>query len=264
MDRNQLHAEFKTLLDAARNKSQLYYLLTMVGVSGRGRSLDFMAEINRMTTALLFDRLRKSPPEAVNAHEGLFLVQSHLESKAFYATLRNFVSILVGRKFHPHPWDEQLGERRGKLNKVQVSTGKIIANLVADLKLAGFAGLAADFETTHTGLGAVIRNATAHATFLLPTPATGHRWIFGNYMANSAGDLQIAENAVDDSDFQAFVRQFFEVRFAFLDAFTNHRTALDNMSFDFAAENQMKPGEILQCHFESNAVSVKFKGTPFW
>jgi hypothetical protein len=188
----------------------------------------------------------------------------NLEAKAFYAALRNFVSPLVGRQARPEPWLEAAGERRGRGDRVQLSTARIIDNLVADMAAAGFGELSDELGHTHRGLGSTIRNAVAHATVLFPGPKTHGQWVFGNYFANAGGYLEVRETAISPAEFTAFVGRFFTFRFAFMGTFEAHREALRPLTFEFKAENQMRPGELLDCHFDRGRLSLMSKGTPVW
>lgn len=74
--------EFDQLLHRSRSANQLYFLLTLMGWRGRTQTLDFMIEINRMTSEVIAERSRAVPPLPVHAHEALFILQSNLEAKS--------------------------------------------------------------------------------------------------------------------------------------------------------------------------------------
>lgn len=264
MNKQDAQQDFGRLHDTARAKNQFYYLFNLFGWVGVQRTTNFMVQVNQMTNALLLDRVRAVPPQGVPPHEALFLLQTNLEAKAFYASLRNFVSPLVGRHAKPEPWTELHGERAGKGAKLRLATSKIVDNLVDDLRNVGFDALAGEFDATHRGLGGIIRNAAAHATFLIPSPETGGSWIFGNYVANAKGFIQVEDHTVSPEEFRRFLIRLFDLRLAFMQVLDDRRLALREQTFDFSFENQMKPSEVLQCTFDKGTLKFVFQGTHVW
>lgn len=267
MDREKIEAEFNRLLQDAKTKNEMYYTFNLLGWGGRGRSMHFMAEINRLTNEVLLDRARPGGSQFVAAHEALFVLVTNLEAKEFYAAIRNFESIVSGRRVSPFPWDSNLGEQRTRGKIFSLSTGRIIDNLIADLRRVGYADLADEFHYTHHDIGAKIRNAAAHATFLAPSITSNNMWVFADYAVDSNGKMKIVEHEMTEGDFNAFARRFFEFRLAFFRAYNSHSDSMKAAgTFTFLAENQMKKGEMLHCTVdeEGTRIGIKYQGTPPW
>ncbi len=227
--------------------------------------MDFMIEVNRLTSEVVFARTTAHPPKSILAHEMLFVLQANLEAKAFYAVWRNFISPLVNRPVKPEPWtgDDEI-RISTKTGRVDLKTGGIIKGIVRDLRIANFDWLAREFEHTHSGIGAHIRNSVAHATFLCPSDKNGPAWVFAEYVCDATGAVRVREHLLSHGDFTQFMRRFLTFRSAAASAYDARLKTASESTEEFVAENQMNKGEMLQCRLEKGTVRVTSQGTPFW
>jgi hypothetical protein len=264
--KSQVQAEFRRLLGAAEKENQLYFLMTMFGgwAAVRWSGL-FVAHVNEITTRLILDRARLGSTSPVAPHEILFALQINLEAKAVYAVIRNLVFVATGKHARPEPWDPKRGEYYVYKNgNVAISTRRILSNLVQDFRDAGFTLLADELERTHITSVGYVRNAIAHSMFRFPGPETNGKWVFATYAESTPGFLTIVPHEYTNDEFQEIGRRFFGFRLGFAAAYDECRASYHDRKFDFQAENQMKPGEILHCTFDRGSVAVKHKGTPLW
>lgn len=264
--KSQVQADFRQLLDAAEKKNQLYFLMTMFGSWPALRwSTLFVAHVNEITTRLILNRARAGTTSPIPPHEILFALQINLEARAVYAVIRNLTFVAAGKRAAPEPWDSRRGEYNVQKNgNITISTRRILTNLVQDFRDAGFNVLAKEFETTHITSVGHVRNAIAHSTFRFPGPETNGKWVFATYAESTPGFLTIVPHEYTNDEFQEICRRFFGYRLAFAAACDACRASYSDRKFDFHAENQMKPGEILDCTFDRGSVAVKCKGTPLW
>jgi hypothetical protein len=263
---SQVQVEFTKLFEAAEKKNLLYYLLTLFTElpSLRWNSL-FVAQVNEVTSRLVYDRARQDNATAVPAHEMLLALQINLEAKSVYAVIRNIAFVVVGRPSRPEPWDKRRGDYRLHRNgQVAMSTGAILRNTIEDLRVAGADLLADRFEQTHVHDVGHIRNAIAHSMFRFPGEETGGKWVFGSYAESTPGFLQVDTREYTHDEFQEVCRRFFGFRLGFALACEQSRSVYAQKTFEFRAENQMKLGEMLDCKLTPDGVEVKYKGTPLW
>ena len=263
-----MQKEFDLLLYAAEKANRFYYLLNLLNGWGmhpplrervHASSMDFNIEINRMTNALILDRIRNGKSQFIPPQEALFVFQVNLEQKGFYAVLRNFLNIIEGRIASQEPWKTDEWSKQTGLR-----TGKVIKNIHNELHDASFIKLADEFQQTHIVRAGNIRNSIAHGNFRIPHADTGGKWIFGNYKGDEAGNLHIETMRITNSEFQDLFRRFLGFRMAFLGAITDHQKKYANRRFSFKASNQNKPSEILECKFDKGTLSCKYQGTPLW
>lgn len=262
----QVQTEFRRLFEAAEKKNQLYFLMTVFSEWPALRwSTLFVTHVNELTTRLILNRTSAGLPSPIPPHEILFALQINLEAKAVYAVLRNLVFVADGKHARPEPWDQQRGEYRAdKSGHVSISTGRILSNLTEDFRDAGFTLLGNELEATHiTNIGH-IRNAIAHSTFRFPGPGTEDKWVFASYVESTPGFIKIEPHEYTNDAFQDICWRFFAYRLAFAAAYDECRESFDERSFTFQAENQMRPGELLDCKFDRGSVAVTCKGTPLW
>jgi hypothetical protein len=206
--RENLTAEFDRLLAAAEAANVLYYLINLFGHGASRSNLAFLAEVNSLTTELVLRRASTSAPEPIPAHEMLFVLQANLESKAIYATMRNFAYVILAKCFRPEPWE--CGEYGGRPGRPAVlKTVSILRGLAGDLREAGFPRLAEELERTHIQDMGLIRNAVAHACFQRPSPGTNHQWIFGDWIVAAKGHIEIVLHEYSTERFDAICRRFF-------------------------------------------------------
>lgn len=264
--KSQVQSEFQRLFDAAETKNQLYFLMTIFGGWAALRwSTLFVGHVNEITTRLILNRSRVGSASPIPPHEILFALQINLEAKAVYAVIRNLIFVAAGKHTRPEPWDQQRGEyRTDRSGRVTISTRQILSNLVQDFRDAGFTLLADELETTHITNVGHIRNAIAHSTFRFPGPETNDQWVFASYAESEPGFIKIEPHEYTNDEFQQICQRFFAYRFAFAAVYNECRASFGERSFTFQAENQMKPGELLDCTFDRASVAVKCKGTPLW
>ena len=257
--------ELRDLLSACESKNLLYFLVTLIGGLDQKQSLAFTIQVNDMTTALL-TRKRNGEDVPLEPHDLLFLLQSNLESKAFYSTWRNFVSILSGRRVAPQPWDSSKNEfsSRRKDGKILLSTRRIVENLHSDLQKLGYSSLAKEFLHTHDGLGALLRNSAAHAAFLCPCDQTGGFWLFGEYRQNDSGGLSVEEHLLSHADLTEYFRRFMKLRLLMDRVLASTRNAFDGKSFSFEADHQLNPGTRLRCSYDGRSVKIASPNGPLW
>ena len=262
----QVQTESRRLFYAAEKKNQLYFLMTIFGGWAALRwSTLFVAHVNEITTRLILNRSRVGSASPIPPHEILFALQINLEAKAVYAVIRNLVFVAAGKHARPEPWNQQLGEYRAdKSGHVTISTRRILSNLVQDFRDAGLTLLADELETTHITNVGHIRNAIAHSTFRFPGPETNNKWVFASYAESKPDFIKIEPHEYTNDEFQQICRRFFAYRLAFAAAYDECRASFGKRSFTFQAENQIKPGELLDCTFDRGSVAVTPKGTPLW
>ena len=255
---------FTDLLQAAESKNPLYYHLNlqhMWGMMSRlaereaASSMDFTTEINRITQALLLDRLGRG--ERVPPHEVLFVFQLNMESKQFYGTVRNFANIVREERVAAEPW--RTNEMRGG----GLQTSKIIDHVVTEIRQAGCAELAAEFADAHGREARTIRNATAHGNVRMPDHDTGGEWIFGEYEGKPP-HVWIKTTRMTPAEFRNVCSQFFGFRFGFFRAMQRAIAQAKTETRSFQAANQMKRDEQLACQLENGDLCVKYRGTPLW
>lgn len=259
---------FYDLLAAARQKNQLYFLLNLLnswggavplGQSPHASSIDFNVEINRATTSLILDRIRAGRSEPVPPLDMLFVLQLNMESKAFYAALRNFAAICREDIARQEPWKLDEFPRQGVL-----LTGQIITNLAGEIEKAGFGDLACEFRNTHIDDTRMIRNAVAHGNFRLPSDETDHQWVFGVYVGKAPGHVYMNTERMGEEQVREIFLRFLSFRLAFFSAAGDHEEEVNTKSFKFRAPNQMKPEEVLDCEFDRGVLTIKYQGTPLW
>lgn len=263
--KQKITEEFNKLLHAAETKNKLYYLLLLYGWGPHKASNDFIAQMNLITNRLLLDRIRNGRSEEIPPHEALLLLQINLEAKAYYAVLRNFAYLAAGQLVFPEPWkpNDEYSVIKSSGTAV-LRTGKILANLVNDLKKAGFNLLSDEFAETHIKSVSHIRNSLAHATFLFPSPDTGDKWVFAHYEEQKLGFISVKRHEYTMNEFHELFARFFAFRLAFLKAFGEHQAAYNGKTFSFQAPNQKNAAEILDCRFDKGNIELKYQGTPLW
>ena len=264
----EIHKEFDALLRAAEARNMLYYLLHLLngwgihaplGERENASSMDFNAEINRLTTALILNRIRNGRSIPIPPQDLLFVFQCNMEQKGFYAALRNFISIATDQDARQEPWKtDEWSERTG------LRTGTIIRNVQRELSEAGFSKIADEFEATHRGHARTIRNAIAHGNFRIPHTETAGEWVFGNYTKTDRGGFVLKTTRFTSDDFRDIFLQFLTYRLAFFATVEEHKKQYADRSFSFQAANQMDRSEILDCQFDKGSLSIKYKGTPLW
>ncbi len=266
---------FTDLLQAAESKNPLYYHLNLRNLWGlvgplasrpTACSMDFNAEINRLTQAVLLDPVRRG--EAILPHVVLLAFQVNMESKAFYATVRNFANIIREERVAAEPWiDSEVNTRHGGL-----LTGRIIERVGFEIRDAGFVQLADEYAAAHGKKARTVRNATGHGNFRLPAPDTSRQWVFGEY-TGTPPHVSMTTTRMTHQEFEALCRQFFAFRVGFWQAMEPAIAKAKTATCSFRAVNQMKPDEQcrddeepeqLDCHLENGDLCVKYRGTPLW
>lgn len=253
--------EFERLFTECSNRNMLYFLYTLFAWSATDRTYDFISEVNKYTEDTIYSITRgAAAARPIDVHDALFAIQLNLEAKAFYAVLRNFVSILTGRHVRPEPWERE--EIRKK--PPSLSTTVIIRNIVNDLKDASFPDIANEFNDSHTGLASIIRNAVAHATFLTPNWESRQDWIFSTYKLTASGCLELCDHVVTNAEFTALLRRLLQFRLDFMRAIQAKKTEYRPQTFNFQAKKQMKPDEVLDCSFDRGCIRFTHRGTHIW
>lgn len=265
LDAVRAEAEWMRLMVQSRQYNEFYFLLNLVGGSDTERSLSYLAEVNRLTLTLLSPKPGETSA-VVAEHETVLLLQANFEAKAFYATWRNFVNLLIGGIVRPQPWrkDRDEVQVRKRDEAVTFSTSRIIQNLADDLEKVGFVWLATEIRHTHLGIASTIRNALAHATIMFPSHASGGAWVFGEYERDSKGAIKNVEHLMGQACFIAFFKRFMGLRIAASRAFDKFKAELKTAEFDFAAPNQMAPAETIHGHFGRDGLRFKAPSTPPW
>ncbi len=266
--KTQMQEEFDALLRRAEGRNMLYYFLHLLngwGMHGplgereNASSMDFNTEINRLTTALILDRIRNGRSIPIPPQDLLFVFQANMEQKGFYAALRNFIRIATDQVARQEPW--QANEWR---EHTGLQTGKIIRNIHQELSNAGFSKLADEFEATHLGHARTVRNAIAHGNFRIPHTETGGEWVFGDYTKIGRSGFILKTTRFTAETFQNIFLRFLTYRLAFFAAAEERENWYIDRSFAFQATNQMDRNEVLECQFDKGTLSVKYKGTPLW
>lgn len=258
--------EFRALLDRARQVNQLYFLLNLFNVWGihaplDGRahagSMDFIVDVNGATNSLILDKIRDGRRIGILPHEALFVLQLNFEAKAFYAVVRNFVSLCEGRRVSQEPW------LADEFKPTGLSTTVLIRNLCKEIRGVSSADFADCFDEVHLRAPKEIRHAVAHGTFRLPTPATGDKWVFGNYVGRPPS-VHLTTWAISHSEFMSVFQRFLAVRLGILLAIQDVSTEIKSQSFSFQAANQMDRAQILDCRYTPAGIEIKYQGTPLW
>lgn len=268
LDSSTVEKEFESLLEAAESKNRLYYLLALLGAeTDHTRLVDFIVSINMMTSECMSTKRNSDSSPYLAPHETLFLFQSHLESKAYYAVWRNFLNIILGRRFHPSPWDAKRNDylvKKQSSNLVQFNTKSILDNMAKDLQLAGFPTLATEFKHTHAGLGLIIRNATAHATIQFPSETNGRSWVFGDFYQNPQGGISLRRHVVPHYYLERYIKRFFIFRFASNKAFSDKSNEARSTKEHFQSPNQSNPQEIVDCWLENGQLRISGIKSGLW
>lgn len=263
--KTEIQSEFNHLLSASEKANQLYYFLNLHNGWGmhaplkdreHASSMDFNAEINLITNALILDRNRNGKSIPVPPQDLLFVFQISIEQKGFYAVVRNFISTAEGRTARQEPWREDEWNQRTGLK-----TGAVIRNIHRELQEAGFEILAEEFKKTHTGKARIVRNAIAHGNFRIPRADTGGQWVFGNYAGAPPNHMYMNTTRLTETEFQDLFLRLLAFRLAFFGAAADHQTKHTNSNFSFTSPNQMKPSEILKCQYDKGSITIKCQGT---
>ncbi len=258
---DQITKAFDDLLAKAEGGNLLYYLMNLFGRGALGHAVRFHATVNELTNALVLRKTRAR--RSVSAPDMLFAIQLNIESKAFYATLRNFIYTIVGKRFRPDPWERS--EYSGKRGQPAVlRTGRIQQAIARDLEGAGFPELAAEFRRSHIEDLGPIRNAVAHAAFVLPDEENERMWTFGDYYIRERAYIELRLRQYSATEFNTICKRFLGYRLAFYRAFDRHHARYADKTFDFVARNQMAPHEELSCRFERGNIEIKYRGNPLW
>ena len=256
-----LRQRFGELFSAAKQKSQLYYYLTIGQSTLSPNALRFVHEINTFTQEAILDRAK--PGDAVRPQDILLALQVNLEAKEVYAVLRNVLSILTGRKFHPFPWIQN-SECRLRAGRVEFITNAILDSLAADFESIGFFDLAAELRATHGEGVKRIRNAIAHATFLTPASTGDGSWVFSEYRPTNERGVEIVDHRMTKDAFIDLCKRFFNFRLAFMGVVGEEYKAMDNLEAEFICPNQMDPNDMLSCTVIRGAINIKYNGIPLW
>ena len=198
------------LFDRAREADPIYHLIALglldhISQRTKGRRLTEYAivdRINRMTRELL-------KPGELDPLNALFLLQQHVEAKAFYIILHRICRVCEGDMYllmqMPHiAWPFENPPRGKKRRFQQPSTRQIIREVSDFMRRIGFEGLAEEFDAVHN---LKYRHAFSHGSFLF----TEQELIFGDYV-NDGGQIRLHEESVSIEQFERDFKRFISFR----------------------------------------------------
>lgn len=194
--------QFDALLAKAEGENELAYLVTLYGswypagqvAERRLFPSDFVELLSEWVRKLIMEK--GTPDRPYLYHEMLFLFQLIIESKPYYATLRNFVNSASGARIAPEPWRQDEWSNAGSL-----LTGKLLKHLGEELDASGFEELASEFKIAHDPTTRKIRNAIAHGTFLVPSEKTEQHWIFADYVRDERASAKLDPLRIPHEEF---------------------------------------------------------------
>jgi len=257
--RERVGREFDTLLCRAERKNRLFYLLNLFNgwrIQGPQSSAYFTEHINQVVKRLMLGPVARQ--ENIPYSDFVLSLQLSMESKGFYATLRNFLYVILGEYAEQEPW------LADELVTGGISTTRVVWNLVEEFRMVNCDYLADEFQSTHAESGLLIRNAIAHGNFAPPRPDTGGEWVFAKYSVEPSRAVTMEETRCPADEFNRICRQLLLFQGGFSDAVEHHQTKYKNGTMTFEAPNQSRPSELLRCGCCSGDIQVKFEGTPFW
>ena len=104
----------------------------------------------------------------------------------------------------------------------------------------------------------------SHACFLTPSEATGGVWCFGDFTLNTAGKIEAVDHLIEHEHLVQYFRRFLTFRLAAMQATQAFNEWLQSQTFAFVGENQMTPGERLDCTWDRGKLEIRGYRTPLW
>lgn len=253
---SELGVAWHSLLSQCRATNQLYFLLVLMEGWSQGRHTRYGVQVNQLIQSIMLASAKDGRVHVERLHEVLLLMQLVLEDKHWYSLIRNFTSILTTRLIHPMPWRKDLCEYRIRGGYAVLNTSRIIANIVDDLRTCGHSLLADEFSYM-SSTTKDIRNAVAHASFVLPETVPNDPWIFGTYREDAVGALGFEEIHYGHDEFEALALRFFRVRFSFINALGSIKSALRLKPLEFTSPSQLDPAIAIQCRYADGVLEIK-------
>ena len=200
---------------ASERTFELAFLINLYGTWYTGNYVDGKRILVSDFAGVLDEWIHKligqkgTPEQPYRYHEMLFLFQLIMESKSFYATLRNFVRACMDKSISPEPWnDDEWTSGRARVLKSSV----LLANIRTELEEAGFTELADEFDAVFCKEGQRIRNAVAHGTFLPPGRKAANAWFFASYIQDKDGSPMLTGSEMSHNDFVSAYKKLLDFR----------------------------------------------------